>query len=256
LSGSQLLRRRAERARRAAGSPGKIREESRETAEMNAVARALLQLVPKPVPIQPRRGARSMTDQNEPSILIAFNLEDPENYALDLGLHMAKQWNDARVHVVYVVTTEHLYGYEGKSILSQQESALTSAPEKLRARVADAAKRLFGEGAKPKVSIHVRVGQAAQVILQTAVDYGADLLVVGTHDRRGVEKLMVGSVAQEIVKRSRAAVLVARPTNYQGLEKTPRIDPPNGSAGVGTKRKVHTYSYSDDMGWISPAVVR
>jgi nucleotide-binding universal stress UspA family protein len=50
----------------------------------------------------------------------------------------------------------------------------------------------------------------ARGILQTAETLGADLIVMGSHGRRGLEKLLLGSVTQRVVSQSPVAVLVVR----------------------------------------------
>ncbi|HEY3047696.1 MAG TPA: universal stress protein, partial [Polaromonas sp.] len=47
-------------------------------------------------------------------------------------------------------------------------------------------------------------------IVQTARDEGADLIVIGSHGRTGLARLMLGSVAAKVVAESPVPVLVAR----------------------------------------------
>lgn len=54
----------------------------------------------------------------------------------------------------------------------------------------------------------------------------ADLLIVGTHGRRGFDRVLLGSVAEQLVRRAGCPVLVARPRNYLGLTKTALPDAP------------------------------
>ena len=59
------------------------------------------------------------------------------------------------------------------------------------------------EKAVPRVIVHLRLGDAAATILQTAIDIGASIVVVGTHQRAGLERLVHGSVAERIVRQAR-----------------------------------------------------
>ena len=63
-------------------------------------------------------------------------------------------------------------------------------------------------------------------ILQTAVDLSADLVVVGTHQRVGMEKLWLGSVAEQVLQHAHCPVLVAVPKNYAGKTLSDSIAPP------------------------------
>jgi nucleotide-binding universal stress UspA family protein len=54
------------------------------------------------------------------------------------------------------------------------------------------------------------VGKAPEVLTQLAADGGYDLLVIGTHGRTGVKRLVLGSVAEHVVRASPVSVLVVR----------------------------------------------
>lgn len=56
----------------------------------------------------------------------------------------------------------------------------------------------------------VRAGDARDVILQTAEELPADLIVMGTHGRRGISRALLGSVAEMIVRTSPVPVLTVR----------------------------------------------
>jgi universal stress protein A len=62
----------------------------------------------------------------------------------------------------------------------------------------------------PRVSSVVCFGEAAACLLGRATELKADLLLVGTHSRRGLEHLLMGSVAEEVVRQAPCSVLVAR----------------------------------------------
>ena len=56
----------------------------------------------------------------------------------------------------------------------------------------------------------VRAGDARDVILQTAEELGVDLIVMGTHGRRGISRALLGSVTEMIVRTSPVPVLTVR----------------------------------------------
>jgi universal stress protein A len=66
----------------------------------------------------------------------------------------------------------------------------------------------------------VRPGDAADEVLRYATERGAGLVVVGTHGRSGVKRLVLGSVAERVVREARVPVLVARE----------RVRPPSAGA--------------------------
>ena len=58
---------------------------------------------------------------------------------------------------------------------------------------------------------HVRVGTVDVEIAQLAADVSADLIVVGTHGRTGVDRLFLGSTAESLIRHAPCQVLVWRP---------------------------------------------
>ncbi len=57
---------------------------------------------------------------------------------------------------------------------------------------------------------HIRDGQPAETILKTIGEQAIDLVVMGTHGRTGVERIL-GSVAEEVVRESPVPVLTVPP---------------------------------------------
>lgn len=57
----------------------------------------------------------------------------------------------------------------------------------------------------------VLVGYPAEAVLSLAEDEEADLLVMGTHGRKGIDRILFGSVAERVVKSARCPVLTVRP---------------------------------------------
>ena len=74
--------------------------------------------------------------------------------------------------------------------------------------VAVAAERLRGTGFA--ATEEVREGDPRNVILERAADWGADVIVLGSHGRRGVESFLLGSVSENVVRHARCSVAVIR----------------------------------------------
>lgn len=58
----------------------------------------------------------------------------------------------------------------------------------------------------------VVTGYPAEEILTVAEDEGCDMIVMGTHGRKGIDRILFGSVAEKVVKSSTSPVLTVRPT--------------------------------------------
>jgi nucleotide-binding universal stress UspA family protein len=74
-----------------------------------------------------------------------------------------------------------------------------------------------------RVVIHVRIGDAEVEIAQLASDLEADLIVVGTHGYKGIERILLGSVAESLIRNAPCPVLTYRPKATRMWE---RIEPP------------------------------
>jgi nucleotide-binding universal stress UspA family protein len=73
------------------------------------------------------------------------------------------------------------------------------------------------------IRTHLRTEDAAGQITQLAADVDADLVVVGTHGRRGMARLILGSVAESTIRSAPCPVLVVRP-------KAPPVRPTHHSS--------------------------
>jgi universal stress protein A len=88
-----------------------------------------------------------------------------------------------------------------------------------RAQLADeAARRLDDMAARcrargVRASVEVAVGRPARVITDAAMQRGTDLIVMGTHGRSGFAHLVLGSVAERVVRTAPCAVLTVRDTS-------------------------------------------
>ena len=66
-------------------------------------------------------------------------------------------------------------------------------------------------GSVERIAGHLRAGAPDVEIAQLASDIGADLIVVGTHGRSGLDRLLLGSVAESLVRNAPCPVLTWRP---------------------------------------------
>lgn len=143
-------------------------------------------------------------------IVIGMDLEDEGDLALMEGLRIGGPVA-AELHAVHVIPTRR-----DTEVLAR---VLDLGLSRLRERVAKVA-----VSSPVEVRLHVRFGDAATVLQQVAVDYDADLLIVGTRARGGVARTVLGSVAESLVRTAKLPVLVARAKRLEELERTPQPD--------------------------------
>lgn len=147
-------------------------------------------------------------------ILVALQFDETGGMALQEACQIAKRDPRAELHIVNVVTP-------GLGVDEHGESAglnvqLARAPQRLRDYVDRAC-----SGTSLKIVAHVRTGNPYEVILEEASELGADLIVLGTHRRKGLEKFMLGSVAERVVREASCSVLIASPGNYKRVSVEP-----------------------------------
>ncbi len=78
----------------------------------------------------------------------------------------------------------------------------------VRSFVDDSAKRLRNDGFQ--VDAAFVTGEARSTIIDFAEHWGADLIAVGSHGHKGLARLLLGSVAESVVRHAKSSVLVVR----------------------------------------------
>jgi nucleotide-binding universal stress UspA family protein len=143
------------------------------------------------------------------NILYLTDFSEPSEAALPFATAIAREYG-AKVfafHVLipaaYVYTTPELTAV---GIQAQEEAALQSMKH--------VEAELVGV---PHETVVERDASIWPSLEQAVKDYNADLIVLGTHGRTGAEKLLLGSVAEEVFRRSRVPVMTIGPGARRGL---------------------------------------
>ncbi|SDI69219.1 universal stress protein [Paraburkholderia phenazinium] len=139
-------------------------------------------------------------------ILVAVDGSNTSRRAFESALNLASSMG-AVLQPFYVVENTPLYfeapGYD-PSILRNR---LVEQGKELGAELTQAmrASGVAGEAAAGEAS---SLDDVATVVLKAAAAFNADLLVMGTHGRRGVQRLFLGSVAERCVRQAALPVLL------------------------------------------------
>jgi nucleotide-binding universal stress UspA family protein len=162
-------------------------------------------------------------------IVVGVDFSEASELAVQRAFELAGERPSAEVHLVNVVQT---YGPQVAYEMPIDGSALavltiSEARSRFKA-YADKAVENFQQD-KPglplaRVIAHVRFDSIADEIAQLAADLEADLVVVGTHGRRGLSRVLLGSSAEATVRLAPCPVLVVRPKAVP--EALPQIEPP------------------------------
>ncbi len=92
--------------------------------------------------------------------------------------------------------------------VNQLESIIQTETQRAQEIVKTAAERLHSAGFDASTS--VREGGPKMVILDCAAQWGADLIVVGSHGRKGVTRFLLGSVSEAVARHAHCSVEIVR----------------------------------------------
>src|SRR5262245_24917180 len=144
-------------------------------------------------------------------ILIATDGSALATKAVEHGLALAKQQN-ARVTVVTVTEP-----WSAADIAHEVRQGRPDPIGRYEEVEAAAAKRILDEAARSATAngvtcdlVHVRDQHPAEGIVATATDKACDLIVMASHGRRGVSRLVLGSKAYEVLSHCKVPALIVR----------------------------------------------
>ena len=140
-------------------------------------------------------------------ILVCVDDSEPSLKALEHAIQLAKSLG-SQVAVLEVLELDPMiaedYINKGQSnvLIDRAKDYILASLEKIKAQYSEDGLSL---------SIQYREGLSiAETIIQTAIELEADLLVMGSHGRTGLKKLVLGSVAQTVLAQSPVPVLIAK----------------------------------------------
>jgi nucleotide-binding universal stress UspA family protein len=137
-------------------------------------------------------------------ILVPTDGSDCADAAVTHAVDLATQYG-AELHVLFVADAREA-GHGAPAISADQlQQAMTDHGEEVTARVAD---RTRAEDVETVTA--VRSGIPDEEIRAYVEDEDCDLVVMGTHGRTGIERYLLGSVAERTVRQSPVPVLTVR----------------------------------------------
>jgi nucleotide-binding universal stress UspA family protein len=144
-------------------------------------------------------------------VVVGVDYSEPSERALAAALDLAL-YRDTQI---YCVAVAEGYGPGRPNDESEEmhETFREQAQRTLDRFITGEIDELEKRGVKlnrKRVAAAVAFGKPVDGILALAQDVRADLIVVGTHGKKGIERLLVGSVAADVLKRADCPVLVTR----------------------------------------------
>jgi nucleotide-binding universal stress UspA family protein len=153
-------------------------------------------------------------------ILVPVDFSPPSLQALDYAIDLRRRLGGElvllhAVEPVYFAATNGIYGvgYDASIVYREMEHAARQQLTRLAATVR--ARRI-------PVRIVLSVGPAPRVIADAAKKLKADLVVMSTHGRSGLSHVLLGSVAERVVRTAPCPVLTIRPRRPRAARRGPR----------------------------------
>jgi nucleotide-binding universal stress UspA family protein len=145
-------------------------------------------------------------------VLVPTDFSEPSAKAVLYGQALARSFG-ASLHVLHAVEEPlaqgwDAYGFPGL-LPERRETVLAEA----QARLEEAVPPLARDG--QPTELVTRLGEPSREIVRFARERGIDLIVMGTHGRGGMAHLLLGSVAEKVVRTAPCPVLTVRHPEHE-----------------------------------------
>jgi nucleotide-binding universal stress UspA family protein len=156
---------------------------------------------PRGMPVAPRHGMTN--DKPTPN---------PNLHPVVVGIDFDEQGINAVKHAIGMATMGMMEAHVCHVVVPRPEIDVSAQHMKVRfEELVRFVKPHVPKALDERMRLHLVVGDPSDALVQLAVDVDAELIVVGTHDKPGVMRLVQGSVASELLRKAPCPVLVAVP---------------------------------------------
>lgn len=144
-------------------------------------------------------------------ILVAVDGSEPSQLALEHALELAKDQH-ARLRIAHAVESFHYLVSAGGFPFDASEliQSLRQDGERVLSEAHARAARAGVEAETAMLEGRTTAERTAGIVIRDAKEWDADLIVLGTHGRRGFDRVLLGSVAESLVRTASLPVLLVR----------------------------------------------
>lgn len=180
-----------------------------------------------------------MTEPHAIQVVVAYDFSPSSEEALARAVEVAAR---SPQHVLHIVVALDAHD---RSAAGPLEGVTYETADRVQHMIKDRVTSAFaGRPTAEEVQffVHARIGKAAHEILALASEVGADLIFIGSHGKQGIERLLLGSVSERVVREAGCPVMIARAKTYAEVkllkvlpyehERTPHREP-------------HSYTYTN-----------
>ena len=140
------------------------------------------------------------------NILVPFDLSSPSNKAFKVALDLAQKYNSKITLIICVERDAWHHKFYDARADAQLLKAQTKVAKKAMEKLEDLANKV---GVKIKLQI-IKSNSVAKDITTFAKSRKIDLIVMSSHSRTGIDKIILGSVANGVVQRTSVPVLLIK----------------------------------------------
>ncbi len=154
------------------------------------------------------------------TILCPVDFSEFSAKAFEYAYSLARRY-DAKLYLEHAIRplTEYSYHVPNSWAHEYYEQSRTESGEELRKMIA----RQATNGFKPEIVI--QVGFPAETILDFAQKQSIDLIVMGTHGLRGMDRWMAGSVTEKVIRKAKCPILAVRKPTHDFVAPKETEDP-------------------------------
>ena len=144
---------------------------------------------------------------DDPEVIVAaVDSSNGATRVVAMAARVARAFPAAALHIVHVFRTSRFDRAHAGAPVANPD-ALADAKDHLEAHVRSARLQC-----RNNVTGHFVLGDPTSEVLRIRAEIHADMLVIGTHDHSGFERLLLGSIADNLTRKAGCSVLVVRPT--------------------------------------------
>jgi nucleotide-binding universal stress UspA family protein len=167
----------------------------------------------------------SSTHPKTYTVIAGLDFSELGDRAIGAAIELATGHPKADLHVVCVGEAQGSLIALPNGDTSTEEAAREAAVKHVASIVSDYQSQ-FGNIGLERIAVYVVPGDPPRQIVALAKALDADLVVLGTHGRKGVQRLLLGSVAEGVLRHADCNVFVVRPPDFVRGVKVPDVQPP------------------------------
>jgi nucleotide-binding universal stress UspA family protein len=165
-----------------------------------------------------------MTASHHVQVVVAYDFSPSAELALQRAVDVACRAPQHVLHVIAAIDPRH-----GLAVKATRHPDYLYAGQ-IQELLVDHVKQVLG--GRPshggvEFFVHARIGHPADQILALAREVGADLVFIGSHGLTGVERVLIGSVSERVVREAQCPVMVARQKAYGDVTLLDVVDDPS-----------------------------